>query len=90
MLNRKGRTAKEFITIQDELLSPYIIKVDEDNYTVALESKPEAGIHYCTSLVSATNKVIRAKMIKSETKSLKEYIKEYQNMFNQLKEVISQ
>ncbi len=66
------------------------LSLDFKSVTDILESKPEAGIHYCTSLVSATNKVIRAKMIKSETKSLKEYIKEYQNMFNQLKEVISQ
>lgn len=90
MLNRKGRTAKTYVTIKDELLLPYIIKVDEDNYTVALESKPEAGIHYCTSLPSALNKITRAKMIKTETKSLKEYINDYETMFNQLKEVISQ
>ena len=90
MLNRKGRTAKTFITISDELLSPYIIKVDEDNYTVALESKPEAGLHYCTTLPSALNRIARSQMIKPETKSLRGYINEYKNMFNQLKEVISQ
>ena len=90
MLNRKGRTAKTFITISDELLSPYIIKVDEDNYTVALESKPEAGLHYCTTLPSALDRITRSQMIKSETKSLRGYINEYKNMFNQLKEVISQ
>jgi hypothetical protein len=50
MLNRKGRSKKEYITIEDEAITPYIIKIDEDNYTIAHINKPEQGLYFCASL----------------------------------------
>ena len=89
MLNRKGRTKKEFITIDDELINPYIIKVDEDNYTICLAKKPEMGMHYCSSLASALKRIARLKNIKSKTETIQEYINGYNNMLNKFKETIA-
>ncbi len=89
MLNRKGRSKKEYITIEDKSINPYIIKVDEDNYTIAHNTKPEQGLHYCTTLAAALKRIVRlTNSSTTKTESIKEYINNYNNMLNQFKESI--
>ena len=88
MLNRKGRSKKEYITIEDKSINPYIIKVDEDNYTIAHSAKPEQGLYYCTSLSSALKRILRITNSTTKTENIKEYITNYNNMLNQFKESI--
>ena len=88
MLNRKGRSKKEYITIEDKSINPYIIKVDEDNYTIAHSTKPEQGLYYCTSLSSALKRILRITNSTTKTENIKEYITNYNNMLNQFKESI--
>lgn len=89
MLNRKGRSKKEYITIEDESINPYIIKVDEDNYTIAHNTKPEQGLHYCTTLAAALKRIVRLTNSSTKTENIKEYITNYDNMLNQFKENIA-
>jgi len=89
MLNRKGRSKKEYVTIEDKSINPYIIKVDEDNYTIAHNNKPEQGLYYCTSLTAALKRIVRlTNSSTTKTENIKEYITNYDNMLNQFKESI--
>ena len=86
MLNRKGRSKKEYITIEDETITPYIIKIDEDNYTIAHNNKPEQGLYFCTSLPAALKRIVRlTNTATTKTQNIKEYINNYNNMLNQFK-----
>lgn len=85
----KGRTKKIYTSIKDELLNPYFIKVDDDNFTVVNESNEDNGLYFCTTLSSALNRIAKMKVnSKGDTKSLKEYMNEYNEMLNQFKESI--
>lgn len=86
----KGRTKKIYTTIKDDMISPYIIKADDDNYTIASENNPDNGLYYCTSLSGAINRVVKMKINSNgDTKSLKEYMNDYNKMLNQFKESIT-
>jgi hypothetical protein len=89
MLNRKGRSKKEYITIEDEAITPYIIKIDEDNYTIAHINKPEQGLYFCASLHTALKRIVRlTNSATTKTQNIKEYIANYNNMLNQFKKNI--
>lgn len=86
----KGRTKKVYTSIKDELLNPYFIKVDDDNFTVVNETNEDNGLYFCTTLSSALNRIAKMKVnSKGEVKTIKEYINEYNEMLNQFKENIT-
>ena len=82
---QKGQT-KRMSVIKDSAIAPYEIQVEEDQY-VLLDSKniPQG---YYSSLDSAINKVSKNVIAnKKETYTLSEYIKDYNQIKNQLKGV---
>ena len=77
---QKGQTKAKSI-INDPLIAPYTITVEEDQY-VLLDSKniPQG---YYNSLDGAINKVSRNIIAnKKETYNLSEYLKDYNNIKN--------
>ena len=74
----KGQTKSQSI-ISDDLLSPYVIQVDEYSYTVMDSTKPTSGfMGSFTQLSSAVNKIVQYKIAsKKETFSLNEFLTQY-------------
>ena len=74
----KGQTKSQSI-ISDDLLSPYVIQVDEYSYTVMDSTKPTSGfMGSFTQLASAVNKIVQYKIAsKKETFSLNEFLTQY-------------
>jgi hypothetical protein len=84
---QKGQTKAKSI-INDPLIAPYTITVEEDQY-VLLDSKniPQG---YYSSLDSVINKVSKNVIAnKKTTYTLSEYIKDYGQIKNQLTNVTS-
>jgi len=82
---QKGQTKAKSI-INDPLIAPYTITVEEDQY-VLLDSKniPQG---YYSSLDSVINKVSKNVIAnKKTTYTLSEYIKDYGQIKNQLQDV---
>ena len=82
---QKGQTKAKSI-INDPLIAPYTIVVEEDQY-VLLDSKniPQG---YYSALSAAINKVSKNVIAnKKETYTLSEFIKDYNQIKNQLKGV---
>lgn len=74
----KGQTKNQSV-ISDDLISPYVIQVDEYSYTVMDSTKPTSGfMGSFTQLSSAINKIVQYKIAsKKETYSLSEFLTQY-------------
>lgn len=79
--------------ISDPVLLPYKIIVTQNSHNVVDAVRPEGAIAdnpygYFTSLDNALLKIARLKTTKNKTYSLKEYIDEYKNTINSLREAV--
>jgi hypothetical protein len=79
--------------ISDPILRPYKIIVTQNSHNVVDEIRAEGAIAdnpygYFTSLDNALLKIARLKTTKNKTYSLKEYIDEYKNTINSLREAV--
>ena len=84
---QKGQTKAKSI-INDPLIAPYTITVEEDQYVLLDSKKIPQG--YYSSLDSAINKVSKNVIAnKKTTYTLSEYIKDYGQIKNQLTNVTS-
>ena len=74
----KGQTKNQSV-ISDDLISPYVIQIDEYSYTVMDSTKPTSGfMGSFTQLSSAINKIVQYKIAsKKETYSLSEFLTQY-------------
>lgn len=74
----KGQTKNQSL-ISDDLISPYVIQVDEYSYTVMDSTKPTSGfMGSFTQLSSAINKIVQYQIAsKKETYSLNEFLTQY-------------
>lgn len=85
----KGQTKSQSI-ISDALLAPYEIQVDEYSFTVVDSNKPTNG--FCgsfTNLSSAINKIVQFQVAsKRETYSLSEFMTEYKETKNNIKQLL--
>lgn len=74
----KGQTKNQSI-ISDDLISPYVIQVDEYSYTVMDSTKPTSGfMGSFTQLSSAINKIVQYQIAsKKETYSLNGFLTQY-------------
>ena len=82
---QKGQTKAKSI-ISDPLMAPYKISVEEDQY-VLLDGK-DIPQGYYSSLDSAINKVSRNIIAnKKSTYDLSEYVKDYNQIKNQIQNV---
>ena len=86
------------MTIQDSLLEPYRIEVDENQFSVyrhtgrldknGYEVKDYKG--YYSKLSSAIHKITRIKLSDdNSTISLDHYIKRYDNIYNKLSKIVN-
>ena len=82
----KGQTKNQSI-ISDDLLSPYIIQIDDYSYTVMDSTKPTSG--FCgsfTELASAVNKIVQYQIAsKKQTYSLDQFLNEYSDTKEKIK-----
>jgi len=91
---RKGRpagrpTGSNTTVIEDEMLSPYKIYIDTDQYSVvSAESKndTEKSFGFFTSLSSALNKIIRMQLVNNKKYTLPGYIYEYEKKMKEFQE----
>lgn len=79
--------------ISDPVLLPYKIIVTQNSHNVVDAVRAEGAIAdnpygYFTSLDNALLKIARLKTTKNKTYSLKEYIDEYKNTINSLREAV--
>jgi len=85
----KGQTKSQSI-ISDALLAPYEIQVDEYSFTVVDSNKPTNG--FCgsfTNLSSAINKIVQFQVAsRRETYSLSEFMTEYKETKNNIKQLL--
>jgi hypothetical protein len=85
----KGQTKSQSI-ISDALLAPYEIQVDEYSFTVVDSNKPTNG--FCgsfTNLSSAINKIVQFQVAsRRETYSLNEFMTEYKETKNNIKQLL--
>ena len=74
----KGQTKNQSV-ISDDLISPYVIQVDEYSYTVMDSTKPTSGfMGSFTQLSSAINKIVQYQIAsRKETYSLSEFLTQY-------------
>ena len=83
----KGQTKSQSI-ISAALLAPYEIQVDEYSFTVVDSNKPTNG--FCgsfTNLSSAINKIVQFQVAsRRETYSLNEFMTEYKETKNNIKQ----
>ncbi len=79
--------------ISDPVLLPYKIIVTQNSHNVVDAVRAEGAIAdnpygYFTSLDNALLKIARLKTTKNKTYSLKEYINEYKDVINSLREAV--
>lgn len=79
--------------ISDKVLEPYKIIATKHSYNVVDSVRPEGAIAdnpyaYCTSLENALLKIARLKTTKNKTYLLKEYIDEYRQIIQELKDTV--
>lgn len=76
--------------IIDPILSPYKIYASDIQYVVVDEIRPEGSITdivhgYFVSLDNALLKVVKLKMVKNKSFTLKEYMNEFKRMIDEFK-----
>ena len=80
--------------IKDPALGDYFIQVDDLNYSAFLQIVPDSGIPYDSSighfsnLGKALEKIAEHKVKQKSYDSIKEYLKEYKQIKNELKNLI--
>ncbi len=86
----KGQTKNQSI-ISDDLISPYVIQVDEYSYTVMDSTKPTSGfMGSFTQLSSAINKIVQYKIAgKKETYSLNGFLTQYSETKEKIENALS-
>lgn len=87
---QKGQT-KDLVIIKDEAIAPYEIHIDNSCYTLVEPGYNDnmVSIGYFSTLATALEKLTRYKLV-SEGKqyTLKEYIAEYRQLTDNLKQTI--
>jgi hypothetical protein len=85
----KGQTKSQSI-ISDELIAPYEIQIDDYSFTVVDATKPTSG--FCgsfTTLSGAVDKIVQYKIAsKRETYSLSNFINDYKETKNNIKQLL--
>jgi hypothetical protein len=87
--NFKGRplgTGKNTF-IEDPLLGDYKIMVDENSFTV-IDVIKNKTLGFYTTLSSALLKIAKQQMIEDRSYSLKEYAKEFNQIYTELKNTL--
>ena len=84
------------MVIKDKVIEPYVIEIDEYNYSVYIPSFTKKGEPfkkapaYFSDLKYAILHIAKQKVISSEkVVSLKEFVVEYEKFVNELKNVVS-
>jgi hypothetical protein len=83
---QKGQT-KDLVVIKDEAIAPYEIHIDQSCYILVEPGYNDTmtSIGYFTSLSSALNRIARYKMVsENKTYTIKQYIKEYEQLIEKL------
>ena len=80
--------------IKDPALGDYFIQVDDLNYSAFLKITPDSGIPYdsCvghySNLSNALERIAEHKVRQQSYDTIKEYLKEYEQIKNELKNLI--
>jgi hypothetical protein len=84
---RQAGSIKSITTIKDPILGKFYIECDQDSFNVC-DDNTNHPLAYCTTLTNALKNISKRIITdKNQVLTLKEYIKELNQIFNQLKTV---
>lgn len=84
---KKEKTPKKVITIEDPLIEPLFVRVEEDQYVIA-KRNVTMPLRYLNSFERTMNKIIRYKtvdLLAGEVVGFEEYIEAYKAVTEQVK-----
>jgi len=93
-MERKKRERKKVSIINDPMIAPYYISKDEYNYTIyesVINAKSiDKMVGHYTSLSGALAKLSELQLnLKPQYDSIQEYIKEYNEKYNKLNQILN-
>jgi hypothetical protein len=81
---RQAGSVKSITTIKDPILGKYYIEIEQDSFNVCEEGK-QSPLAFCSSLPNALKNISKRLIVDKEiTLTIKGYINELNQVFNQL------
>lgn len=83
---KKVGHVKPQVTIKDEMLSPYYVSMDENQFTIQQEGST-LPLGYYSSLEGAIKRIAKYKLVENlnqSTVDLTDFLKAYDNVLNQI------